>query len=126
MVCLARLLGQAVKTPPFHGGNMGSNPVGVIYIWRDSQVVRQWSATPVSAGSNPARASKALVMFRVLFLCRLVEKRMEMILNNILSDDDRSYRIDDAIYESEQEIENGAEATDADIVFAELDRRYFE
>ena len=27
-----RLLGQAVKTPPFHGGNMGSNPVGVIKI----------------------------------------------------------------------------------------------
>ena len=26
-----RPLGQAVKTPPFHGGNMGSNPVGVIY-----------------------------------------------------------------------------------------------
>ena len=24
------LRGQAVKTPPFHGGNMGSNPVGVI------------------------------------------------------------------------------------------------
>ena len=24
-------LGQAVKTPPFHGGNTGSNPVGVIY-----------------------------------------------------------------------------------------------
>ena len=23
-------LGQAVKTPPFHGGNTGSNPVGVI------------------------------------------------------------------------------------------------
>ena len=23
------LLGQVVKTPPFHGGNMGSNPVGV-------------------------------------------------------------------------------------------------
>ena len=22
-------LGQAVKTPPFHGGNTGSNPVGV-------------------------------------------------------------------------------------------------
>ena len=22
-------LGQAVKTPPFHGGIMGSNPVGV-------------------------------------------------------------------------------------------------
>ena len=24
------LLGQAVKTPPFHGGNTGSSPVGVI------------------------------------------------------------------------------------------------
>ena len=27
-----RPLGQAVKTPPFHGGNMGSNPVGVIFL----------------------------------------------------------------------------------------------
>ena len=26
----ARPLGQAVKTPPFHGGNTGSIPVGVI------------------------------------------------------------------------------------------------
>ena len=25
----ARLLGQAVKTPPFHGGNRGSIPLGV-------------------------------------------------------------------------------------------------
>ena len=25
-----RLLGQAVKTPPFHGGIRGSNPLGVI------------------------------------------------------------------------------------------------
>ena len=27
---LIRLHGQAVKTPPFHGGNRGSNPLGVI------------------------------------------------------------------------------------------------
>ena len=27
---LIRPHGQAVKTSPFHGGNMGSNPVGVI------------------------------------------------------------------------------------------------
>ena len=27
-----RLLGQAVKTSPFHGGNTGSIPVGVIYM----------------------------------------------------------------------------------------------
>ena len=26
---MVRPLGQAVKTPPFHGGNMGSIPVGV-------------------------------------------------------------------------------------------------
>jgi hypothetical protein len=26
-----RLHGQAVKTPPFHGGNRGSNPLGVTY-----------------------------------------------------------------------------------------------
>ena len=25
-------LGQAVKTPPFHGGNTGSSPVGVTMI----------------------------------------------------------------------------------------------
>ena len=46
------LHGQAVKTPPFHGGNTGSNPVGVIFlisdifIWRRSQVVRHGTATP--------------------------------------------------------------------------------
>ena len=34
------LLGQAVKTSPFHGGNTGSIPVGVIYslaIWLNWQ-----------------------------------------------------------------------------------------
>ncbi len=28
-------LGQAVKTPPFHGGNTGSNPVGVTNFMED-------------------------------------------------------------------------------------------
>ena len=28
----SRLHGQAVKTPPFHGGNRGSNPLGVTKI----------------------------------------------------------------------------------------------
>ena len=27
------LHGQAVKTPPFHGGNRGSNPLGVIFVY---------------------------------------------------------------------------------------------
>ena len=49
------LRGQEVKTSPFHGGNTGSIPVGVT-LWRRSQVVRQWSATPVFTGSNPVDA----------------------------------------------------------------------
>ncbi len=28
-------VGQGVKTPPFHGGNTGSNPVRTIYILED-------------------------------------------------------------------------------------------
>lgn len=35
-------------------------------------------------------------------------------------------RIDQAIYESEQEILNDAEAVDANIVFAELEKKYFD
>lgn len=34
-------------------------------------------------------------------------------------------RIDQAIYESEQEVLNGAEAVDAEIVFAELEKKHF-
>lgn len=37
----------------------------------------------------------------------------------------RMNRIDQAIYESEQEIANGAEAVDAEIVFAELEKKHF-
>ena len=73
------LRGQAVKTSPFHGGNTGSIPVGVI-IWRGSQVVRQWSATPVCAGSNPAHASGKVPyaykgLFRIFVLLQLHNMR---------------------------------------------------
>ena len=37
----------------------------------------------------------------------------------------RINRIDQAIFESEQEITNGAEAIDAEVVFAKLEERYF-
>lgn len=37
----------------------------------------------------------------------------------------RTNRIDQAIFESEQEIANGAEAVDAEIVFAELEKKHF-
>ena len=33
-----RLHGQAVKTPPFHGGNRGSNPLGVIFLYRENRI----------------------------------------------------------------------------------------
>lgn len=38
----------------------------------------------------------------------------------------RMNRIDQAIFESEQEMENGAEAIDAEAVFTELEKKYFE
>ena len=37
----------------------------------------------------------------------------------------RTNRIDQSIFESEQEISNGAEAVDAEIVFAELEKKHF-
>ncbi|MCD7820395.1 MAG: type II toxin-antitoxin system Phd/YefM family antitoxin [Lachnospiraceae bacterium] len=37
----------------------------------------------------------------------------------------RANRIDQTIFESEQEIANGAEAVDADVVLAELEKKYF-
>ena len=37
----------------------------------------------------------------------------------------RINRIDQAIYESEQELLDGAEAVDADVVFADLEKKYF-
>ncbi len=37
-----RLHGQAVKTSPFHGGNTGSIPVGVIFINLIYGAVAKW------------------------------------------------------------------------------------
>ena len=38
---------------------------------------------------------------------------------------ERMNRIDQAIFESEQEIANGADAVDAEIVFTELEKKHF-
>ena len=54
-----RLLGQAVKTSPFHGGNTGSIPVGVICIERYThhadvaQLAEQLICNQQVIGSSP-------------------------------------------------------------------------
>ena len=48
------LLGQAVKTSPFHGGNTGSIPVGVIKIYADmAQLAEQLICNQQVNGSSP-------------------------------------------------------------------------
>ena len=53
-------VGQAVKTPPFHGGNTGSSPVRVIiFLWRITQVrlkgtvLKTVRRVKACKGSNP-------------------------------------------------------------------------
>ena len=51
-----RLHGQAVKTPPFHGGNRGSNPLGVIEMdkYADvAQLAEQLICNQQVIGSSP-------------------------------------------------------------------------
>ncbi len=51
-------LGQAVKTPPFHGGNTGSNPVGVIGI---CQIVTGHTNNSILAESHHEYSSGPVV-----------------------------------------------------------------
>ena len=48
------LRGQAVKTSPFHGGNTGSIPVGVIEFFADvAQLAEQLICNQQVIGSSP-------------------------------------------------------------------------
>jgi hypothetical protein len=69
-------LGQAVKTPPFHGGNTGSNPVGVtIYIyWRIS------SAGRASALQAEGRRFDPVILHH--FICAGVAQLVEQLTCN--------------------------------------------
>ena len=49
IINLIWLLGQAVKTPPFHGGNRGSIPLGVTILWAHSSAGR---APALQAGGH--------------------------------------------------------------------------
>ena len=52
--CGPWLLGQAVKTPPFHGGNTGSSPVGVTIIGELAQLGEHLPYKQRVGGSNPS------------------------------------------------------------------------
>ena len=65
---MERPLGQAVKTPPFHGGNTGSSPVGVIFIWRIS------SAGRASALQAEGRRFEPVILHHLAGLAQLVEQ----------------------------------------------------
>ena len=58
-----RLHGQAVKTPPFHGGNRGSNPLGVIELntrfnlCRHGSMAEQLICNQQVVGSTPTVGS---------------------------------------------------------------------
>ena len=49
--------GQAVKTPPFHGGNTGSSPVGVIHIGGLAQLGEHLPYKQRVGGSNPSSST---------------------------------------------------------------------
>ena len=56
------LHGQAVKTPPFHGGNRGSNPLGVTYskslqLCRHGSMAEQLICNQQVVGSTPTVGS---------------------------------------------------------------------
>jgi hypothetical protein len=50
-------LGQAVKTPPFHGGNTGSNPVGVTIIGGLAQLGEHLPYKQRVGGSIPSSST---------------------------------------------------------------------
>ena len=62
---------------------------------------------------------KSLEELRLAFLSK--KGHVSMLMQELA----KINRIDQAIFESEQEIANGAEAVDAEIVFAELEKKHF-
>ena len=65
-ICLTRPVGQVVKTPPFHGGNTGSNPVRVISIL-DGGLAQLGEHLPYKQGVGGSIPSSSTI----ICLCRL-------------------------------------------------------
>ena len=55
-----RPLGQAVKTPPFHGGNTGSSPVRVIILGELAQLGERLPYKQDVGGSSPSFSIRIL------------------------------------------------------------------
>ena len=51
-------VGQGVKTPPFHGGNTGSNPVRTISHSAIAQLVERMTVNHDVVGSSPTGGAK--------------------------------------------------------------------
>ena len=67
-----RPVGQAVKTPPFHGGNMGSSPVRVT----SKKGEHQLSFFAVCfRRANPSGSEKCERLYASVFLCRGIPTR---------------------------------------------------
>ena len=65
-------VGQAVKTPPFHGGNMGSSPVRVT----SKKGEHQLSFFAVCfRRANPSGSEKCERLYASVFLCRGIPTR---------------------------------------------------
>ena len=62
------LHGQAVKTSPFHGGNTGSNPVGVIFYADVAQLAEQLICNQQVIGSSPIIGLLYLCIFQRAYL----------------------------------------------------------
>ena len=64
-------LGQAVKTPPFHGGNRGSIPLGVTISGLIAQLGEHLPYKQGVTGSSPVGPTKFLICGPVVQLVRM-------------------------------------------------------
>ena len=75
IVIAKRLHGQAVKTPPFHGGNMGSIPLGVTITRADVYPVEYETEFSVSFFTNNSVYFNSFINNCIAFLFFLVSCR---------------------------------------------------
>ena len=68
---ITRPLGQAVKTPPFHGGNRGSIPLGVTNLGLIAQLGEHLPYKQGVTGSSPVEPTKKINMV-------VIEKRIHL------------------------------------------------